>query len=188
MKILALSGSLRSESYNTLALTHTVRGAREAGADVTVLDLADFALPIYHGDLEAQGMPAPARALKTLFKAHQGLLIASPEYNGSLSPLLKNTLDWVSRAVDGESGLVPYAGKFAGIVAASSGVSGGQRGLRHLREILTILQVIVLPRQHTVAHAGQTLASDTPEAAQITGLETVGRELAHSLARWHQAT
>ena len=185
-KILAFSGSARDDSYNRRALTHAVAGAQAAGAEVTLLHLRDFPLPIYDGDLEArEGIPAPALQLKELFKAHHGLLIASPEYNSSFSALLKNTLDWVSRAHEGESGLVPYRNKVAALVAASTGPLGGARGLRQLREILAVLGVLVVPRQHTVAHAAQDLESGREEARHVEALAAVGAELAHACRKWN---
>ena len=98
-RILAFAGSAREESFNKRLVRVAAAGAEAAGVACTVLDLRDFPLPIYDGDLEAaEGLPENAKRLRELFLAHQGLLIASPEYNSSISPLLKNTLDWVSRA------------------------------------------------------------------------------------------
>jgi len=88
-----------------------------------------------------------------LFKEHDALLIASPEYNSSMPPLLKNTLDWVSREWQGESGLVPYQNKVAAILAATPGTFGGMRMLPHLRQVLNTLGVLVLPGQFSLAHA-----------------------------------
>ena len=187
-KILAFSGSARSESYNHRALDHAVAGARTAGAEVTLIRLRDFSLPIYDGDLEAQaGLPAGALELKELFKAHQGLLIASPEYNSSFSALLKNTLDWVSRAHAGESGLAPYRNKVAVLVAASPGALGGARGLRQLREILAVLGVLVLPRQYTIPHADQDLEAGRESPRHVDALLGVGAELAQACRKWNRA-
>ncbi|MEW6254242.1 MAG: NAD(P)H-dependent oxidoreductase, partial [Planctomycetota bacterium] len=108
-KILAFAGSLRRDSWNRKLIQVAAEAARVAGAEVTLIDLADYPLPLMDEDLEARdGLPTNAQRLKALFKAHDALLIASPEYNSSLPPLLKNTLDWVSREWQGESGLVPY--------------------------------------------------------------------------------
>ncbi|HEY9397659.1 MAG TPA: NAD(P)H-dependent oxidoreductase, partial [Burkholderiales bacterium] len=115
-RILAFAGSARRESLNRKLLNIAVQAAIEAGAAVTVLDLNDYPLPIYHGDLEArEGLPGNARKLKQLFLEHQGLLIASPEHNASVSALLKNTIDWVSRPDGGQNGLVPYQNKVAAL-------------------------------------------------------------------------
>src|SRR3989338_2486857 len=98
-KILAFAGSTRTESFNKKLVQIAVRGAKQAGADVAYIDLRDFPLPLFDGDLEAkEGLPANAKKLKALFLDHQGLLISSPEYNSSISGVLKNTIDWVSRS------------------------------------------------------------------------------------------
>lgn len=181
--ILAFAGSTRTGSFNRQALAHAVAGAREAGAEVTLIDLRDYTLPLYNGDLEeSHGLPEAAVRLKALFKAHQGLLLACPEYNSSITPLLKNTLDWVSRAHDGESGLVPYEGKLAALVAASAGNLGGLRGLRHVREILTTLQMLVIPKQMGLARADKELAD--PASPRLKGLADTGQALAEAIRRW----
>lgn len=160
-KILAFAGSARRDSWNLKLVHAAANAARQAGAEVTLLDLNDYALPLYDGDLEAKaGLPEPAQRLKSLFKSHDGLLIASPEYNSSVSPLLKNTLDWVSREWHGESGLVPYQDKVAAIMAASPGALGGMRMLPHLRQILNALGVLVLPSQLSVPNATEAFNQD----------------------------
>lgn len=160
-KILAFAGSARRDSWNQKLVQAGANAARRAGAEVTLLDLNDYPLPLYHGDLEAKdGLPEPAQRLKSLFKAHDGLLIASPEYNSSVSPLLKNTLDWVSREWQGESGLVPYQNKVAAIMGASPGALGGIRMLPHLRQILNALDVLVLPNQLSMPKAGEAFNQD----------------------------
>ena len=162
-KILAFAGSARRDSFNRKLLRNAVDAATEAGAAVTLLDLNDYALPLYHGDLEdREGVPENAQKLKALFKAHDALLIASPEYNSSVSPLVKNTLDWISREWQGESGLVPFEGKVAAIMAASPSALGGTRMLPHLRQILNTLGVLVLPGQVSVPNAHE--AFDTSGA------------------------
>ena len=121
-KILAFSGSIRRDAWNRKLIQAAVDAARAADGDVTLIDLADYPLPLYNGDLEDRdGLPDNALRLKALFKQHDALLIASPEYNSSIPPLLKNTIDWVSREWQGESGLVPYQNKVAAIMAASPG-------------------------------------------------------------------
>lgn len=160
-KILAFAGSTRQDSWNYKLAQAAAVAARRVGADVTLLDLNDYPLPLYNGDLEAKaGLPEPAQRLKTLFKAHDGLLIASPEYNSSVTPLLKNTLDWVSREWQGESGLVPYQNKVAAILSASPGALGGMRMLPHLRQILNTLGVLVLPGQLSVPKIGEAFNQD----------------------------
>lgn len=153
-KILAFAGSGSQPSLNRQLLDVAVRAAEDAGAAVTVLDLADYPLPLYTGELEArEGMPANGRKLKTIFAAHEGLLIASPEHNASVSALLKNTLDWVSRPDGGQNGLVPYQNKVAALLAASPGNIGGLRGLTHLRAILQNLGVLVQTKQYALSRA-----------------------------------
>jgi len=141
---------------NRRLLAAAVEGARGAGGDVTELDLRDHPMPLYDGDLEAEdGLPQNAVVLRELFLAHQGLLLCTPEYNGSLPPLLKNTLDWVSRGPGASADLSPYRGKVVALGAASPGGLGGARVLLHLRTVLGNIGCWVLPRQVTLARAGE---------------------------------
>lgn len=159
VRLLAFCGSARKESFNRRLLAVAVGAARGAGAAVTEFDLRGDLLPLYDGDLEAQhGLPPPARELKQLFAAHDGFLIASPEYNGFFSPLLKNALDWASRPAPDLP--APYAGKTAGLLAASPGALGGIRCLPHLRLLLSNLGVTVAPAQMALARANQAFAAD----------------------------
>ncbi len=134
-KILAFAGSTRSASFNKRLARIAAEGARKAGADVTFIDLRDYPMPLYDGDLEdKEGLPANAKKLKEIFLAHKGLLIASPEYNSSMPGVLKNTIDWVSRVSDPkEVPLACFDGKVATLMSASPGALGGLRGLVHLR-------------------------------------------------------
>lgn len=128
---------------NRKLLAVAVAETRAAGAEVTLVDLNELELPLYHGDLEdAQGMPANATKLLDLLTQHQGLLIASPEYNSFITPLLKNTLDWLSRADDN-----PFPGKVAAVVSASPGQLGGVRSMQHARHLLLHLGCHVIPAQ-----------------------------------------
>lgn len=174
VRLLAFCGSAREESVNRRLLAVAVGIARAGGATVTELELRPGLLPLYDGDLEARhGLPAAALELKAQFAAHDGFLIASPEYNGFFSPLLKNTLDWVSRPVpDAPS---PYAGKTAGLLAASPGALGGIRGLPHLRLLLSNLGVTVAPAQLALGDAGRAFADSggLADAAQQKILETM---------------
>ena len=161
VKILAFAGSTRAGSFNKKLIAVAAAAAREAGAEVTLIDLRDYALPLYDGDLEdSQGIPEAAVALKSLFKEHQGLLISSPEYNSGTSAVLKNTIDWISRPLGEESGLVPYSGKVAGLLAASPGGLGGLRGLTVLRQSLIGLGVLALSQQFALSRAGEAFAED----------------------------
>lgn len=153
-RILAFAGSAREDSYNKKLIRLAARFAREAGAEVTLVDLRELPLPLFDQDEEAaHGLPENAKRLKELMKQHQGLLISSPEYNSSISPLLKNAIDWASREEPGEGPLAAYRGKVAGLLAASPGALGGLRGLVHVRAILGNIGVLVLPEQVAVMRA-----------------------------------
>jgi len=160
-RILAFSGSLREGSYNSRLVKIAVSGAAGAGADVTPILLRDYPLPVFDEDLEkSAGLPENGRRLKELFRAHDGLLISSPEYNSSLSAALKNTIDWISRPEPDEPPLSCFTGKVAGIMAASPGALGGLRGLVHLRAILGNIQVTLLPDQVAIPSAHEAFADD----------------------------
>jgi NAD(P)H-dependent FMN reductase len=162
------------------------QAAKEAGAEVTTIDLGDYPLPLYDGDLEAQdGLPANAVKLKELFLKHDGLMIAAPEYNSSITPLLKNTIDWVSRPAEGEPMLAAYQGKVAALMAASPGGLGGLRGLVHVRSILSSIGVIVLPDQIAVSRAFEAFdddgqLKDEKQQARVQGL---GESVANMLSK-----
>ena len=164
-RILVFAGSARRDSLNKKLARVAAQFAREAGAEATFVDLDDYPIPLYHGDLEAaSGMPENARKLRGIFLAHDALIIASPENNSSMSSLLKNTIDWLSRDVeDGKgdsSGLAPWRGKVAGLMAASPGGFGGIRALPHLRQILATLGVTVLGAQVAVPRAHEAFEAD----------------------------
>ena len=144
--ILAFAGSARRDSWNRKVLAVAAVGAREAGAEVTVVNLGDYPMPIYDADWHAeQGVPPAALELRRLMMAANGLLIASPEYNASITPLLKNTIDWLSQSVDGASGRAPFEGKVGGLMGASSGAFGTIRALPHVSMILSNLGVLMRP-------------------------------------------
>jgi len=160
-KILAFAGSTRTDSYNKKLVKIASTEATEAGADVTVIDLQDFPMPLYDGDLEQKdGLPFNARKLKDLMLAHQGFLISSPEYNSSISAVFKNTIDWTSRQSEGEIPLACFKNKIAGIMSASPGGLGGLRGLVHVKSILGNIGVIVLPDQIAIAKAHEAFNED----------------------------
>jgi chromate reductase len=144
--ILAFAGSARRESWNRKVLAVAVAGAREAGAEVTVVNLGDYPMPIYNADWhDEHGVPDAMIELRRLMMAANGLLIASPEYNTSITPLLKNSIDWLSQAVNGESGRAPFEGKVGGLMGASNGAFGTIRALPHVSAILSNLGVLMLP-------------------------------------------
>lgn len=168
-KLLAFAGSTRQDGFNQRLLDLAIAAGREAGISVTSLNLADYELPLYSHALEMGDFPAAARALKAEMVAHDGFLIATPEYNGSIPPLLKNAIDWASRPTDGESpvALTAYRGKVAGIMSASPSPFGGLRALTHLRQILGTIQMIVVPEQVAIpaSHAafdGANLKDELP--------------------------
>lgn len=171
-KILAFAGSSRKDSVNKKFVAAAAIVAETQGASVTLIDLADYGLPLYNGDLEQEGYPDNARRLKALFVDHDALLIASPEYNSSITPLLKNTIDWVSRP-DPEAAepSAPYANKTVALIAASPGGLGGMRALNHLRDIFYNLGCIVLPE--AVAMGGAFKAFD--EQGNVSDENTLGR-------------
>lgn len=185
-RILAFAGSARKGSYNKRLVRVAADGARKTGADVTLVDLADFPMPIYNADLEkSEGIPENAQKFKKLMVAHNGILISSPEYNSSISALLKNTLDWASRRAEGEPKLAAYDGKIAGIMAASTGALGGLRGLVHLRAMLENIRVIVVPEQKAVAKAGDAFDEDGSLKDEQTRrtVEGIGARVAELLRR-----
>lgn len=185
-RILAFAGSLRRDSWNKKLVKIAAQGARAAGAEVTEIDLRDFALPIYDGDLEAaEGLPANAKKLKELFLAHQSLLLACPEYNSSISAVLKNTIDWVSRPVPNEPPLAPYVGKVVSIMSASPGALGGIRGLVTVRSILSNIQCLVLPDQVCVMKAHEAFDAEgrLKDAKQQASVEKLGANTASMLAK-----
>ena len=156
-KIAIIVGSTREGSYNqALANLAAVRLA-EHGATVTEVDLAALDLPIYSDALEKNAFPADALALKETLVAQDGLLIVSPEYNGSVPALLKNAIDWASRPTgdEGPVALTAFRGKVGGIMSASVSPFGGLRGLLHLRQIMTTIQMVMIPDQVLIpfAHA-----------------------------------
>ena len=160
-KILAFAGSTRTDSFNKKLIKIAADGARDAGAELTLIDLGDFPLPLYDGDLEQRdGLPATARKLKDLMLSHQGFLISSPEYNSSISGVLKNTIDWASRQSEGETPLACFKNKVAGLMSASPGGLGGLRGLVHVRAILGNIGVLVIPEQIAVAKAHEVFNTD----------------------------
>jgi len=174
-RILAFAGSARRESLNRKLLAVAVEATRAAGGDVTLIDLNDYPLPLYHGDREdAEGLPPAAAQLIELVNAHTGLLIASPEYNSFPTPLLKNTIDWISRAEEN-----PFIGKVAAVVSASPGALGGVRSLMHVRHLLLHLGCHVVPAQCILPHAAAAFdaAGALKEPRSQKSVEAVARQL-----------
>ena len=155
-RILAFCGSSRRGSLNGKFLAVAVGEARSLGCEVTVLDLATLGLPLYNGDLEDEaGLPEGAQRFADLISSHRGLLVASPEYNSMLTPLLKNALDWCSR-VDSD----PFEGRVAAVISASPGPFGGVRSLVQVQQLLSKLGCLVVPGQCVLPAAGKAFDSE----------------------------
>lgn len=188
-KILAFAGSLREHSYNKRVLKAAVEGAKKAGADITYIDLKDYPMPIYNADEhEKFGFDENALAFQKLLGEHDGFLIASPEYNGSLPGGLKNALDWASRKSENYGMVEVFKGKVAAIMTASPGAFGGIRCLSHLRGVLTIMLVNVLPSEIAVANVGKMFSGDGEEMTdeKMKGiLQDLGKSLTDMLKRLH---
>lgn len=160
-RVLAFAGSTRTNSFNKQLVAVAAEMARQQGADVTELDLRDFPLPLYDGDLEdSDGAPENATNLYELLKSHDAILLSSPEYNSSISGVLKNAIDWVSRPRDGERPLAAFSGKIAGLLSASPGQLGGLRGLVHVRAIFGNIGVLVIPEQVAIGTAHEAFSAD----------------------------
>jgi len=188
-KILAFAGSLREHSYSKRVVKTAVKGAETAGAEVTYIDLRDFPMPIYNADdHEKNGFDANALKLQKLLSEHDGLLIASPEYNGSLSGALKNAIDWTSRKNDEFKLGEVFKGKVAAIMTESPGAFGGLRCLGHLRGVLSILLVNVLPSEIAVGKVHEMFDGNGAEMtdAKMKGiLEDLGASLVDILRKTH---
>lgn len=186
-RILAFGGSLRRDSFNQKLASIVADGAREAGAEVTVVSLRDYPMPLFDQDLEdASGKPETAVRLKKLFAAHDGFIIASPEYNSSVTAALKNALDWVSRVDSADEPMLSaFSGKSAVICASSPGGLGGLRGLVHLRAILGNIGITVLPDQLAVGSAHRAFADDgtLTETDKRKAAYDLGAKLANHLGK-----
>lgn len=185
-KILAFAGSTRAGSFNKKLVKIAAAGAKEAGADVTVIDLRDYPMPLYDEDLEKKdGLPSSTLKLKELMSSHHGFLISSPEYNSSISGVLKNTIDWTSRHGDDESTMSCFKDKVAGIMSASPGGLGGLRGLVHVRAILGNMGVLVIPTQVAVSKAHEAFDSDgaIKDQKQDQQVKKIGASLAKMLLK-----
>lgn len=189
MKILALAGTQRVASYNRMLVRIAARGASAAGAEVTLLDWPDFTMPLYDPELEARGMPEVVLRFKALLAAHHGFLISAPEYNGSLTPLLKNAIDWASRPVAGEKPMACFKHKVVGLMSTSPGVFGGVLGLSQLRMILGRLGSLVIPEQYPVGEAGKIFdeAGELRDPKQRAIAESIGARVTTVLKSWPDA-
>ena len=163
-KLLIFAGSTRQASFNRKLAHAAAKQARAAGADVTLIELADFDIPIYNADLEAQGTPADVMKLKQIMFEHPAWIICSPEYNGSYTALLKNTIDWASSPVKSDpawqDGFKSFASKVVGLLSASPGALGGLRSQSHLVPLLVNLQCWVAPKAFALGKASEAFDSD----------------------------
>jgi chromate reductase, NAD(P)H dehydrogenase (quinone) len=181
-KILVFAGSIRTASFNTRLAALAAKELAFLNVDVARISLLDYPLPLYHGDLEAeQGVPANAEKLKRLFGIHHGIFIASPEYNASITPLIKNAIDWISIVREsGEAQLAAYQDRVFALGAASPGRSGGMQSLIALRQVLAVgCRALVIPEQITVPNA-ETAFDDMDQltdARAATQLKAVARRL-----------
>ena len=183
-KILAVAGSFREHSYSKRVLHIAADGARAAGADVTVIDLRDFPMSIYNNDDYEVKFDDQARRLQDLMHEQDGFLLASPEYNGSMPGGFKNAIDWTSRPSDRYGMYEPVKGKTAAIMSASPGQFGGLRCLAHLRGVLTIMGVTVLPSEIAVGSVAQKFDGDAlvmTDEKMRSGLEGLGVALVTAL-------
>ena len=174
-KILVIPGSLRSGSHNVRLAALAAKELVLAEADVTRISLEDYPLPLYDADLaDKSGPPQPAVNLKRLMAAQQGVLIVSPEYNASITPLIKNAIDWISTVREGdEPQLAAYQHRVFALGAASPGRSGGMQSLITLRQVLAVgCRALVIPEQVTISNAERAFdemdqLTDTRAAAQL---------------------
>ena len=186
IKILAFTGSGRKDSVNKKVVAIAAKGAQEAGADVTIINLEDFDMPIFNEDVEAeQGMPVAAQAFKELLISHDGFLISSPEYNSSYSSLFKNAIDWASRKTGDETPMAAYKSKVAAIMAASPGALGGMRVLVTLRMLLENIGTMVLPTQKAVGGAFKLFdeQGNINDVKTEKALKSLGKELVDTLTK-----
>ena len=188
-KILAFAGSLREHSYSKRIVKTAMNGAIEAGADVTYIDLRDYPMPIYNeDDHKKDGFSPNALEFQKLLAAHNGFLIASPEYNGSLSGALKNAIDWASRQSDEYKMGEVFKGKVAAIMTESPGTFGGIRCLGHLRGVLSILLVNVLPSEIAVGGVHERFdgsGAEMTDEKMKKILEDLGASLVDILKKTH---
>ena len=163
-KLLIFAGSTRQASLNRKLAHVAAQMARASGAEVTHIELADFDIPMYNADLEARGTPADVMKLKQLMFEHPAWIICSPEYNGSYTALLKNTIDWISSPVKGDpawqEGFKSFSGKVVGMLSASPGALGGLRSQSHLAPLLLNAQCWVAPKAFALGRAGDAFDAE----------------------------
>jgi NAD(P)H-dependent FMN reductase len=190
MRLLFFAGSTREGSYNKKLAKLAQHIATANGIEGVFVDLKDYPMPLYHGDLEAnEGPPLKAQEFKALLTEYPGVFIATPEYNSSIPPLLKNTIDWVTRVrAKGETGLEVYKTRVFAVSGASPGYYGAMRSLLTLRQILEVgVGATVIPQQLALPRAGDAFEEDgsLKDKAQQTLLKDVVEKLAIAAKRFH---
>jgi NAD(P)H-dependent FMN reductase len=181
-KILVIPGSVRNRSHNARLAALAAKELTLADADVTTISLFDYSMPLFDPDHEmVSGPPPNALKLKKMMSAHRGVFITSPEYNASISPLLKNVLDWVSRVREkGEPPNAAFHGRFFALGSASTEPLGGARGLMALRQTLELgCGALVLPEHVNVPNAENAFddMDNLKDARQAAALKTLARRL-----------
>lgn len=170
-KILAFAGSTREASFNKMLARQATEILKSHDAEVTFIDLRDYPMPLFDGDLEKEeGLPETALKFRELLKSHHGFLICAPEYNSSITAVLKNAIDWASRPRQGETNLECFIGKVVCLMSASPGKFGGIRGLIPLRSILSNIGSLVMPDQLCVPMANKAFENDKisdPETQKV---------------------
>jgi len=188
VQIVALTGSLRAASWNTTLMHVAAKAAERAGASVTIANLRDYEMPLYNQEIEdADGIPDAAKRLRSIMREAQGMIIASPEYNSSITAPLKNAIDWVSRPDGDVPPLAAFDGKVAGLIAASPGGLGGLRGLFALRSILSNIRVHVIPAQYALSSAHEAFDENgqlTDETAR-TQIDRISKEVVRVAGALH---
>ncbi len=181
-KILVIPGSVRNKSHNARLAALAVKEFTMADAEVSRISLLDYPLPLYDADQDMiSGPPPNVMKLKKMMMAHHGVFIASPEYNASISPLVKNMIDWVSRARErGEPAYAAFKGRVFALAAASTDTFGGLRGLLTLRQVLELgCGALVIPEQVTVGNAEHAFdeMDNLKDARSADALKALARRL-----------
>lgn len=160
MNVLVFAGSLREGSYNKKLALEAASEAKQMGAKVTLIDLKDYSMPFYDADLESKGMPRNAKRLRDLMVASDAVIIACPEYNGSMPGMVKNALDWASRSESSGASRSAFQGKKFALLSASPGRGGGARGLVHLKGVIEEVGGKVISPQVSVPSAHNAFSEE----------------------------
>ena len=184
-RLLVIAGSTRSDALSK-KLGRAACKLVEAPATATFVDLRDFPMPLYDGDLEASGgLPEATVRLRALMLQHDAVVVATPEYNASIPAVLKNAIDWLSRPHAPEPGVSPWKHKIAGLLSSSPGALGGLRALVHLRQVLQNVGCLVVTEQFALGNAGAAFAPDgrLADGKQVAGVQVVLQRVVHVAAR-----